>query len=293
MPKLKQILSASEYSVTPPHYEDIDCQILNRHGQVYFPYQCPSRMRSCVPSGLGFLSVNRQMSSEAASVLYGENVFHFSSCCVNQLNGFAKALRPASHTALRHIEINATCLFATSLGFEEAFIKTIQTHFRLDTLTLPVLVDGRDREYFELFPILAIRRWVSSCTLLRDLDAYLNSGRVEALRWTWLKVGYDNRGLAATHLPEHQLRLISLLNYGQARGFLNKSLEYLQQLQEALDRREKGDEQHGKLKVKVSAEWENASVLQMWPKKIGDSDQKTLDAMRKIQDVKVRYFLDI
>lgn len=294
VPKLKQNYSASRYSIVPSYFEgDIGCRACYNHGPVYFPYQCPCRVCSYIPSGLEFLSVNRQMFSEAASILYGENTFYFSSCCDNQLLGFAQALPPASHIALRHIELDVSCLFARSFTQLKVFIKTLQTRFRLDTLTLPVSIDRGEWRRYPRYHLLDVRGCLDvAYYTFEALDEYLHSGRIRALRWVWRKVAFDNDS-PADNIPvsETHMALVSLLNYRAAEYMIFEGIECLQWLQETLDRPGKHFNHRGFV-LKTSAKWENGSVLRMWSKEAGDSDQRTLDAVRRIQDIKVNYFPD-
>jgi hypothetical protein len=266
-----------------------------------------------ISTSIPLLFANRQMSSEALFILYGENVFQFSSCSSNRVEDFANALRPASLAAIRHIEINIICAFEENMGPEadEAshFLTTLSNKFTLDTLTIAVI------QYFrtpkakprKMVPYLGLRTWlIPDQQVFPLLCGYLHSGQVRALRWVWEKVGCANLVLETDGVQQTPTSLVHLLNERVSKYTSNKisgAHDLLNKFQAAVEERAGGGGGGGgaitdkdtasdhndteNFDITIFARWENECVLRMQVKRLSDSDSDTIQALRKIEQMKV------
>lgn len=175
----------------------------------------------------------------------------------------------------------------------KVFIKTLRACFRFDTLTLPVNIDRGEWRRYPRYHILDVQGFLDDAyDIFEALDEYLHSGRIGALRWVWRKVAFDNDILADNKpVSKTSMALVCLLNYRAVNYMIIRDTECLRCFQETLDKPGKYF-MHRSFVIKTSAKWEDGSVLRMWSKEAGDSDQKTLDAVHSIQGIKVNYFPD-
>lgn len=252
---------------------------------------------TCKLTDLNILrSGNQDMTVKALEILYKDRTFYFSPED-DSLPKFTRRLSPGIvHSVVRHIEVDLTRSSAIDRSNVEGFLLTLEGKFKLETLKIPVITDTRHLPGLNKCRPASLQTWLHPC-VMDLLYRTLHSGSIESLHWVFNKVSCDNSYLRMHNRPNpttpHQLsRLVHLLNERASKNVF-KSLELIEWWQKALDRKANGtrtnQDKAGRYEMTTFAEWESDGVLMMRPRKEWDSDQATLDALRKIKDIKVSY----
>ncbi|RDI80877.1 NAD-dependent protein deacetylase hst1 [Venturia inaequalis] len=260
----------------------------------------------CILSDFTILrSEDDDLISEAGLHFCERRTFYFS-LEGDSLQRFPEYVSPGLVlSGVRHIEIDLTQSWSFGGHNEvrmmvEGFLRILQSKFKLDTLKIPVMADTRIH-----YPEAGIVQYYSSNrpthiqTILRAncmdlLYSTLHSGSIGSLHWIFNKVACDNTYLHDTgrgyDTPPHQFcHLVHLLNEEASKDAL-RSTQRIGWWQKSLDRLSNGTrnklDKAGRYEMTTFAKWDGKGVLIMRPKKAGDSDQETLNALRKLKDIR-------
>jgi hypothetical protein len=184
------------------------------------------------------------------------------------------------------------------------FLTTLSNKFTLDTLTIAVIQHFRTlrAKPWHIVPYLGLRTWLMpDQQVFPLLYEYLQSGQVRTLRWAWDKVGCANSALETDGVQQTPTSLVHLLNervskltsnkISSTHDLLNKFQAAVEEPAEGGAATEKGDasdqDDTENFDITISAHWENESVMRMRVKRHGDSDSDTIQALQKIEHMKV------